>query len=363
MKPSENDKLWKAHTKHRDAYNAFANGQKDVTLETLAAVGSILEYLDSQAQPTGGGGEGREEAERIVAKFEIDAGWLRPEDRLWDNFERESLVGRIAVALRAKAEPKRAAVAGEYTTVSIRELARRCEILLAEEQEKPLPDNTLVACLCDCVRMTREFERWPPGAPLIQAEPAPSPSAEDDEAGARAMYEFAKATPGTNPPEAAGQIPSYDGLDAYGKAWMIAAYTFATEEARRDERETLRGLMAQKLREATEAESALATAQQDLDLESLRQIRMVVESANRTDGLAVLPRDIALQLIDMAADSLEPCVVPVPSPRHPEARTVVYLRDGTKVLAQRNAKGCPFLLVEPQRDIRPAKVKPSEGGG
>ena len=38
------------------------------------------------------------------------------------------------------------------------ELINACKILLEEEQEKPLPNNALVAVLCDTVRMARQYE-------------------------------------------------------------------------------------------------------------------------------------------------------------------------------------------------------------
>jgi len=39
---------------------------------------------------------------------------------------------------------------------TIAEHVRRAELLIAEEQEKPLPNNALIACLCDSVRLSRE---------------------------------------------------------------------------------------------------------------------------------------------------------------------------------------------------------------
>jgi hypothetical protein len=70
------------------------------------------------------------------------------------------------VVERAKAlarfDKPRAAVGGEYTEGTIAELAQRCEVLIAEEQEKPLPDNALISVLCNTVRLTRECERFPP---------------------------------------------------------------------------------------------------------------------------------------------------------------------------------------------------------
>ncbi|MCK5605407.1 hypothetical protein KAR91_26180 [Candidatus Pacearchaeota archaeon] len=39
---------------------------------------------------------------------------------------------------------------------SFREHERRLRIKLMEEQEKPLPDNSLISVLCDAVRAARE---------------------------------------------------------------------------------------------------------------------------------------------------------------------------------------------------------------
>jgi hypothetical protein len=74
--------------------------------------------------------------------------------------EGQDVVGR-AKAL-ARFDKPRAAVGGEYTEGTIAELAQRCEVLIAEEQEKPLPDNALISVLCNTVRLTRECERFPP---------------------------------------------------------------------------------------------------------------------------------------------------------------------------------------------------------
>jgi len=48
-------------------------------------------------------------------------------------------------------------IGGDTLSVSLNEFNRRAEILLADEQEKPLPDNALIAFLCDAVRLSREY--------------------------------------------------------------------------------------------------------------------------------------------------------------------------------------------------------------
>lgn len=113
--------------------------------------------------------EHRARARELLGALGLTRSILRP-----DSGKVELVASALAQAFQEgkAAQLPRAAVAGDWTTLSIRELARRCEILLAEEQEQPLPDNALIGCLCDCVRMTREFERFPP---IRATEPPPSP--------------------------------------------------------------------------------------------------------------------------------------------------------------------------------------------
>ena len=161
------------------------------------------------------------------------------------------------------AEPKRAAVAGEYTTVSIRELARRCEILLAEEQEKPLPDNALIGCLCDCVRMTREFERWPPGTPLIEETPAATQPATGDGTGEDELFTLANEICGSL--GRAGYGPEHDAemaliLEQLRKARELGAreaqpHRIAVRVLR--ERDELKEKLAAAETQATEIRAAL----------------------------------------------------------------------------------------------------------
>ena len=48
-------------------------------------------------------------------------------------------------------------VCGRIMPCSNADFERRCKVYLAREQEKPLPDNGLVALLCDAVRCVREY--------------------------------------------------------------------------------------------------------------------------------------------------------------------------------------------------------------
>jgi hypothetical protein len=53
-------------------------------------------------------------------------------------------------------DPSLPKVAGRSLTRSLYDFQRACLVTLAEEQAKPLPDNALVALLCDAVRLSRE---------------------------------------------------------------------------------------------------------------------------------------------------------------------------------------------------------------
>jgi hypothetical protein len=47
-------------------------------------------------------------------------------------------------------------VAGRRMSASLSDHVMRCEALILEEQERPNPDNALIAVLCDSVRLARE---------------------------------------------------------------------------------------------------------------------------------------------------------------------------------------------------------------
>jgi hypothetical protein len=47
-------------------------------------------------------------------------------------------------------------VAGDRLLVSHADFEQSCKVLLAEEQEKILPNNAIVSVLCDAVRLSRE---------------------------------------------------------------------------------------------------------------------------------------------------------------------------------------------------------------
>ena len=50
-------------------------------------------------------------------------------------------------------------VAGEWMECSIGVFMRRCELYIVDESQKLAPDNTLIALLCDAVRLARETIR------------------------------------------------------------------------------------------------------------------------------------------------------------------------------------------------------------
>jgi hypothetical protein len=49
------------------------------------------------------------------------------------------------------------AVAGDALTVTLDQFERSARVLLRDEQDKALPDNALLAVLCDAVRLGREY--------------------------------------------------------------------------------------------------------------------------------------------------------------------------------------------------------------
>jgi len=59
--------------------------------------------------------------------------------------------------LRGRMEESCVSVAGVYMDRSIADFRRACSVLIAEEQMKPLPNNALVAVLCDSIRLSREL--------------------------------------------------------------------------------------------------------------------------------------------------------------------------------------------------------------
>lgn len=62
--------------------------------------------------------------------------------------------------LRAAHEPRTLPeVAGDSLPTTLAQFEQRCKVLLADEQEKPSPDNALIGLLCDAVRLARENER------------------------------------------------------------------------------------------------------------------------------------------------------------------------------------------------------------
>ena len=52
------------------------------------------------------------------------------------------------------------AVGGRRLDCSNNEFERRCLVCLMREQEKPNPDNLVIAVLCDAVRCVREYNDY-----------------------------------------------------------------------------------------------------------------------------------------------------------------------------------------------------------
>ncbi len=71
-------------------------------------------------------------------------------------------LSQLDAALAALDAKKPSLVGGDYMETSIAVFAHRCEVLIEEEQRKPLPNNALIAVLCDGVRLTREYTGWAP---------------------------------------------------------------------------------------------------------------------------------------------------------------------------------------------------------
>ena len=62
-------------------------------------------------------------------------------------------------------------VAGRMVTGTLADLMRRAQRFLADEQDKPMPDNALIGVLCDTVRLVREHvdaQKRPPLEPRAE---------------------------------------------------------------------------------------------------------------------------------------------------------------------------------------------------
>lgn len=56
------------------------------------------------------------------------------------------------------------AVEGDFLPITLAQFVERAKVLLADEQEKPAPDNALIGFLCDSIRLARENNRLGGGA-------------------------------------------------------------------------------------------------------------------------------------------------------------------------------------------------------
>jgi len=66
-----------------------------------------------------------------------------------------------AVAEIARLRGQLPAVAGDLCLTSLNEFRERGQLLLKEEQEKPLPNNALIDFICNAIRLARETEPKP----------------------------------------------------------------------------------------------------------------------------------------------------------------------------------------------------------
>jgi hypothetical protein len=55
-------------------------------------------------------------------------------------------------------------VGGEFMERTLADFERACEVHIEEEQARPLPNNALIAVLCDAVRLSREHARVAKGS-------------------------------------------------------------------------------------------------------------------------------------------------------------------------------------------------------
>ena len=62
-------------------------------------------------------------------------------------------------------------VAGRHIEGSLEALERRAKFYIAEQQEKPSPDNALIALFCDTIRLCREYADTVENRPLLDSSP------------------------------------------------------------------------------------------------------------------------------------------------------------------------------------------------
>ena len=96
-----------------------------------------------------------------LARAEKAERWVQKADREWyDKLEAVESERDAALARAETAEARNLpAVGGSYVEGTLNGLAHRAQVHLGMEQENVLPDNALIAVLCDTVRLVREWER------------------------------------------------------------------------------------------------------------------------------------------------------------------------------------------------------------
>ena len=103
-----------------------------------------------------------DDRERLEGLVKRRDGAIERNLRLSAHILKQGLADALARADELEALP---VVAGRMVTGTLADLTRRAQRFLADEQDKPMPDNALIGVLCDTVRLVREHvdaQRCPP---------------------------------------------------------------------------------------------------------------------------------------------------------------------------------------------------------
>lgn len=166
---TEADKcLTKAHARIASLESALAEKQKECQELTKSLV--IVDHLRIENLSRA------DKAESALAERERECEtWKKRCDLLKEHYEEKMHNGERVTTIEARAESAEKALAaareenerlrnlpavgGSYVEGTLNGLAYRAQVHLGMEQEKPLPDNALIAVLCDVVRLIREWDR------------------------------------------------------------------------------------------------------------------------------------------------------------------------------------------------------------
>jgi hypothetical protein len=122
--------------------------------------GCHIQIVDSHGTTTLLSGEGHEPCDHHQALLDQLA-TLRAERASYENAQcitcgRDLDTEHGATLTAAPAPVPSVAVGGDFMNRSLADFERACLVHLQEEQERPNPNNALIAVLCDAVRLTRE---------------------------------------------------------------------------------------------------------------------------------------------------------------------------------------------------------------